>query len=141
MFELVFKDFLEFFDFGLDDGTAVGLVAVEVEVVLVIVFSGVEGCGFFDGGNDGLTVDVLVIEFLLVFLCKGLLGVVVIKDHGAVLRADIITLTVECSRVVCFPEDFKQFIVADLFRIVGDLEHFRMTGGAGAYFFISRVGH
>jgi hypothetical protein len=57
------------------------------------------------------------------------------------MRADVRTLTVELRRIVHHrEEDLQELAVADGVRIVGDLDRFRVAGGAGGDLLVGRVG-
>ena len=60
--------------------------------------------------------------------CLGLflLTIVVVENGTAILRADIITLSVQRRRVVCTPEHFEDLRECDLRRIKMHLDHFGM---------------
>ena len=110
-------------------------------IVLVVILGGIEFCIACDLGDDGLVIGAALIQLRLVMFGLLFLLFIMLEDGAAVLRTYVITLSVEAGRVVCFPEHFQQLVIGDDRGIVNDLEGFRMTGGAGAYFLIGGVGH
>ena len=57
------------------------------------------------------------------FLLRG-----IIKDHGAILGADVGALPVRRGRIVVGPEDFEELRVGDFCRIVFDQDGFGVAG-------------
>ena len=121
-----------------DDGRAIWiLVAVEVEIILMIIFGGIirrqgrnlcnnGGIKPFFGFNDG---------GLRVFL----LGFVVVENDGAILRTFVGSLSVEGGGVVGLEEDFQKLGVANLFGVEVNADNFGVSRRACADFFISWV--
>ena len=70
------------------------------QVLLVILLGPIERRGRYDLGHDRPAVPIERREVLHRFLGLGLLLVVVIEDHRAVLSADVRSLAVELGRVV-----------------------------------------
>jgi hypothetical protein len=87
-------------------------------------------------GNDGFIKCLAFVQlFFVMFRFLFLLGVMV-KDHAAVLRSNIVALPVECCRVMALPECLKQFIKSYFCRVVYYLNNLRMTCSTFANLFI-----
>lgn len=116
---------------------AVAMMGVFGEVVLVILFGGVEVFEGLDPGDD-LSLQ----PFLHLgghFLGDLSLFFVLVEDGGTVLTAEIGSLAVEGGGVVDGVEDLQQVPVADLAIVVEYFDHFGVAGGVGADFFVGRV--
>ena len=103
----------EFGYFGGDDELAVPLVWIAREVLLMIIFSRIEGLKRHNLGDDGvgkkqpggkLRNDIFSLSLLL----SGR-----IEDSRAVLGAHICALAVECGRVVDGEEDVQDVAEGD----------------------------
>jgi|GEM_PF-1375153 len=119
---------------------AVDLFRVGGEVVLMVIFGGVEGAEGLEFGDDGGGPELAGGEVGNDGLCLDLLVGSVVKDGGAVLRADIGALTIGGGGVVDGEEDVKQVGVADDGRIKGDLDGLGVAGEPGAHLLIGRIG-
>ena len=62
-----------------------------------------------------------------------------IKDDGAVLSPDIVSLPVECCRVVGLPENLQQLLIAYNPRVIAYLAYFSMTCSSVTYFAVAWV--
>src|SRR5205085_9970809 len=82
--------------------------------------------------HDGGIIDASIVQICDHLCGNALLFWRVIEDRGAVLRADVCALPVECGRVVDGEEDFEQFFVGDDLRVVSDLDGFGVAGRARA---------
>ena len=113
------------------NGGTVALVGVSGVVVMVFLLSDEEIDGLFDGGHDGIVVDVAHVGDHGL----GLDPLVIGKRHnaGAVLRPDVIALTVELGRVVNGEEDLKQGFVGDDAGVKLHFDHFGMTSCSAAH--------
>src|SRR4030095_6803536 len=112
----------------------IGLVRVQRQIVLVIVFRRIERVELVDLGRDRLFVDLRRIELGDVGLCHLFLLVIGGKDCRAILRADIGALAVELGRVVHDgEEDLQNLAVGNLLRVVFDLDRFGVTGPAARH--------
>src|SRR5206468_4896834 len=129
-----------------DAGAADPAVARRVpgEVLLVVRLGVEERPGFGDLGRDlavaGTRQRLLVAgprrEHRLVLRRRG------DEDGGAVLRADVVALAHALRRVVTFPEDAEQLVVARLFRPEHDEHDLGMPGAARADLLVRGVrGH
>lgn len=119
---------------------AVDLVRVGGEVVLMVVFGGVEGTEGQKFGDDGGGPDLPGVEVGDDGLRLDLLVGSVVEDGGTVLRADIGTLTVGGGGVVDGEEDVEQVRVADNDRVKADLDGLGVTGEPGAHLLIGGIG-
>ena len=94
-------------DLGRDHHLAMGLPAVQLEILLVIILGLVEGLEWRELCHDLPIPNFRGGDFLDYLLGHGLLFVVAIKDHRPVLRADIVSLSVQCGGVMHGKEDFQ----------------------------------
>jgi hypothetical protein len=62
---------------------------------------------------------------------------VVQVDAAAVLGAAVVALAVQRGRVVDDKEDLQNLAQADLLRVVFQLDHFVVAGGAGAHLLVA----
>ncbi len=114
MLQLTLKHLLKLLHLGSDNDAAIRLISILVVIILVVVFGGIELRVRRDLRYDGVVKGTAFIQFNLVFFGFFFLFVVVIKDHTAVLRTYVSTLSVEGGRVVGFPENLQQLIIGDL---------------------------
>src|SRR5262249_11205396 len=104
------------------------------EIVLVVAFSFVERFQGDHLGDDPVPEEFGLIQLRNVAFGNALLFLVRIKDCRAILRAGIGALTIQFRRIMRYrKENFEQWAVSDLRRIVSNLPRFGMTGAAGAY--------
>lgn len=87
-------------------------------------------------GHDGAGIHTLTREFIDECLGLSLLLGRGEVDAAAVLRAHVVALPVQCGGVMDEEEDFQQLARADLRRIVDQLDHLVVTGGAGAHLLV-----
>src|SRR4051812_45576120 len=92
--------------------------ALLLEVLLVVVLGLPERWGRVDRGGDRTYVVARLVALLLLVRRELLLLVVGVEDYAAILRAEVRALRVHRRRVVVLEEDFEQFLVADLGRVV-----------------------
>ena len=78
-----------------------------VVIILVIILCGVENGEKGDLRYDRFVIRLILIQFISVVFRFLFLFFGVIKDGAAILRANIVPLAVQCSRVVRFPEYFQ----------------------------------
>src|ERR1044072_8438810 len=128
--EPVEEELAELRDLGRDDGAAVGLRGVPLEVVLMVVLGRVELVEWNDLCDEGRVTHARCIH-----LCDDLLGRLallgaMVEDRRAVLRAHVRALTVQGRRVVYGEEDFEKFAVGDGRRVEGYLHDFGVAGRA-----------
>src|ERR1044072_3133547 len=107
--EPVEEELAELRDLGRDDGAAVGLRGVPLEVVLMVVLGRVELVEWHDLCDDGRVPHARGRH-----LCDDLLGRLallgaMVEDRRAVLRAHVRALTVQGRRVVYGGEEFQKF--------------------------------
>src|SRR6185312_5427002 len=114
--------------------------AVLLQIALMVVFSYPEGGGGHDLRDDLLREPPALAKDLPGLLGQLLLLVVVIEDRRAVLRSYIRALAIEGGRVVVVPEDVEQRVVAHQRWIELDLDHFGVSGGVAAHFFVCGIG-
>jgi len=67
------------------------------------------------------------------------LPVVVIEDGGTVLCAHVLTLPVQCRRVVDGEENLEDFPIGNLVSIEGQLNRLRVVGAIGADLLVGRI--
>ena len=79
------------------------------------------------------------LNFLLRFSRQPCLFCIMIKNHGTVIGANVRTLAVQLCRVMDRPEHIQEMFVADLYRIIHNLDDLCMTGLPGAYILVSRI--
>ncbi len=115
---------------------AAGLAAL-FQILLVVLFGAPEGLGGLDFGDDALWCEMARSGELLDLGLglRFLLGSVK-EDGGAILRAPVGSLTVECGGVVKFEESVEQFLIADFFGIEVKLDDFGMAGLVGTDVFV-----
>ncbi len=133
------EDFLELLDFGFYHDRTIGLVTVLVEVILMIIFSRIEYAKSAYFSHDWIGPYFLLVQFLLVVLGERTLLLIVIEDDRAVLRTDVVSLSIHCRWVMCLPKGLEEFVVADNGCIVDDLTDLGMACRAAADFFIRGV--
>src|SRR5205085_5640715 len=115
------EELAELRDLGRDDGAAVWLRGILLEVVLMVVLGRVESVERRDLGHDGRVPYMRAVHLGDDLLGRlALLGAVV-EDGRAILRANVRALTVQGRRVVYGEEDFEQFAVGDGRRVEGYL--------------------
>src|SRR5206468_3094637 len=112
------------------------------QILLVIILGEVEGRGVpYLGGDLAVTGRA---QLLLKAVARGFRGAALLRrvgvDRRAVLRADIVALPHALARVVAFPEQFEEGLVARHFRVVDDEHGLGMAGPPAAHLFIGRVG-
>ena len=134
----VLEDLFELLELGDDDGLAVALLRVEVEVVLVVVFGRVELGQGRDFRRD-LAIKNFFVELLFILLGGFALLFAFVEDCRSVLRSLIVSLAIERRWVVGLPMDLKQLRIRNLFWIELDLDDLCMSGFAGTDLLIGRV--
>src|SRR5215831_9531883 len=87
-------------------GGYVWVVGVKCSVVLVIDFGVVEGLQRDDFGHDGMREDVGFFQLIDIRLRNALLFFIGVKNHRAILSANIWTLTIELCGVVSHREKY-----------------------------------
>ena len=107
LLQLSLEHFFKFLNFWSDHERAIGLITVQTEIILVIIFSGIKMSKRCDFGYDGIVICAAFIQFDFIFFRFSFLFGIVVKYNTAVLRPCIIPLTIECCWVVCFPEYFQ----------------------------------
>jgi len=125
-------------DFWTHHGRTVALVGVASVVVVVFLLSDEEIEGFFNGGHDGLVVDVAHVSDHGLSLSS--LFFSERHDAGPVLGADVVALAVELGRVMDGEEDLEQGFVRDDGGVKLHLDHFGMSGCSAADRLIGRMG-
>src|SRR5271157_5126817 len=110
------------------DSEMAACAAVLLDVLLVILFGAPERRGGRDFGDNRATESAAGLEPLFQSSRCGLLGLVVIEDGRAVLTSDVGPLSVQCCRIVKFPEDLQQPLIVDLGRIKLNLNDLGMAG-------------
>src|SRR5439155_17703174 len=85
-----------------------------------------------DLGHDGPVPDPSGVKLSNRLLGDALLLGSMVKDHRAVLRADIPTLAVERGRVMNAKKHLEDFAEADSRGVEGDLDDLRVAGTPGA---------
>ena len=113
-------------------------VGVFVEVVLMVVFCGIEVLqGLFFHGQ-GLLVFALLLGIDLVD--EGQVGSIGEIDSRAILRAAVVTLLVDAERVYGLEIESQQELQADHLRVILDAHGFGKPGFVGTHLLVSRMG-
>ncbi len=128
-----------FGDFRTNHGSAVALVGVSGVVVVVLFLSDNEVCRLFERGDDGVVVDIAHVgdhglRRSPLFLRKR-------HNARAVLRSDVVALSIELRGVVHSEEDFEEGFKRDNGRVKQNFNHFSMAGRTGAHGFVGGVDH
>src|SRR5450755_2005264 len=129
----------EFRDFRRDDQLAIRLFAMQLEVVLMVIFRLVEFLERFHLGDDLAVPFVTVGAFLYRLFDRRLLLRRAIERYRAILLADIVALAIERGRIVDGEERLQHDIAADDMRIERDLHHFGMSRVAVGYLLVGRI--
>lgn len=130
---------MQLLDLGVDHQPAIGLVAVQPVVILVVPLGRVKVPERNDLCNDRLRPERFgpgsgALRHLP-------LALVVAEDGRAVLAPHVCPLAVPGGRVVASPEHLEEFLEGDNPRVEGDLHRLRMAGRAAAHLLICGVGH
>ena len=151
LFEVICVLLSKLGNLGFDDSAAVVRVHLEhipsacglefAIVVLMIPQGGVEGLEGFDGGDDWVSPDFGVGDFLHDFLGPISFFFVRYENDRAVLGAVIGPLLVERRGVVDGKKDVEQVFGLDDGRVVSDFDHFCMPRGAREHLFIGGIGN
>jgi len=104
----------------------------------MVVFCGIEFVQRRNLRHDGFLPQVSFVEFSDERFSDGSLSVVVIEDGGTVLCAHILTLLIQCRRVVDGEENLQDFPIGNLARIEGQLNCLGMAGVIGTDLLIGR---
>lgn len=109
------------------------------DVILMVFLSIVEGRCVFNFSYNRTSKALFVGESLQhgggdfrLFRCRA-------EDAGAVLRADIRTLPIECCRVMVGKEKFDELLVSDFGGIELDQNRLGVTGFVGTNLLIGRI--
>src|SRR5436309_3119107 len=118
---------------------AIELVAhgILLVVALMVLLGRVERGRRHDLGRDRAA-EALG-ETLLRLLRETALRVVVVEDRGSILVAVVAELRLRRERVDVVPEDVEQLRVADLARVVDDLDRFGVSGAARRHLLVGGV--
>jgi len=100
IFQQTGVSFFQFFDFWADDQIAVRLIFMHFVIIFVIIFGFVKNVERLDMRDDWFVVRMLFFEFLNEAVSFGTLTVIGVENDRAILRADIITLSVQCRRIM-----------------------------------------
>ncbi len=134
------REFLpEFGYFGGDDELAVPLFWIAREVLLVIIFSRIEGLERRKLGDDGVGKKLFGGKLRNDIFSLSLLLSGSIENSRAVLGAHICALAVEGGRVVDGEEDVQDIVEGDDRGVEGDTNHLGMARGAAAHLFVAGV--
>ncbi|VXC37777.1 hypothetical protein BURKHO8Y_210416 [Burkholderia sp. 8Y] len=129
-------------DLGTDDRRAITLIRMLREEVLVIRLGRIVVVAkrrHF--GHDLAAEDVFALQFVDNFE-RDLALLVRMREHGrAILRADIVALTVELRRIVRREENLQNLAIADDIGIEHDLDDFGVPGVAVAHLLVGRIHH
>src|SRR6185312_4898164 len=117
-----------------------GRQAVLLQIALMVVFRYPEGGRGHDLRDDWFLEPAGLVKDLPGLLGQFLLLVVVVEDRRPVLRSHIRALAIGGGRVVVVPEDVEQRVVAHQCWIELDLDHFGVSGGVAAHFFVCGIG-
>ena len=125
--------------FGGDDELTVPLVWIAREVLLVVIFSRIEGLERRKLCDDGVEEELFGGKLRDNFFRLSLLLGGGVEDCRAVLSAHIRALTVEGGRVVDGEEDVQDVAEGDDRRVKRDTNHLGMARGAAAHLFVAGV--
>ena len=109
------------------------------EILLVIFLGAVKRPGGFQFGDDGAIENAGFFERGDGCARFGFLFGIVIKNCGAVLRADVRSLTIERGGIVILKKCGDEFAIGNLRGIEFDFDGFGVAGRAGADVFISGI--
>src|SRR5580658_6807786 len=114
-------------------------VAPLLEIALVVFLGAIKFGRGYNLGDDGAPESFGFFELRLGRFGGGFLLRRVVKNHRAVLRADVGPLAVRRGGVVARPEKLVQLFVARFLGIELDMHGLGVTGAAGANVFVSRT--
>src|SRR5664279_6624597 len=137
--QFIRKYFFKLFHLWPDYKSTIGLIAVQAEIILVVIFSGIKMVKCCNFGYDRIIICTAFVQLDFIIFGLSFLFSIMVENYAAILRTNIISLTIERGGVVRFPEYFQQFVETNQFRIIDDLQTFGMTGFTGANVFIRRV--
>ncbi len=110
----------------------VRMPGVMLHEILVVLFSGVERFERFERRDDRPIKCICLVELINVSPGDALVVFIGVEDRRAVLSADVGALPIELRRVVRGEENAQQLSVADLRRVIANLNHFRVIGLSAA---------
>ena len=110
------------------------------EILLMVLFGGVKGCGRLNRGCNRLPKAAAAFEPLLRGPCCGQLAGILAKDHGPVLVPDVRSLAVYLRWVVTLPEHVQERVETDLVGFERHPDDLGMSSVAAADLFVGGVG-
>src|SRR5690606_15290435 len=131
----------ELFQFRHDHVLAVGLFRVQPEVILMIVFSNIEGGIRLQRGDNRLCIYFFFREPFYVISSLFTFRFITVENGGTILCPYIITLSIKLGRIMCCKKRLKQLVIRNYFRTVNYLDGLRMTRPTGSHLLIRWVGH
>src|SRR6266536_4186327 len=113
----------------------IGLITISVIIIFMIVSSWIEVGEGSNFSNNRLVIGPRF--FNCYFRRKGNapLLIIMIENCGAILGSDIVSLAVQCCRVMHMPKNLQQFLVGNNRWVVRDLNCFRGSSSPVANFF------
>jgi len=141
LLQLVEVMLAEFGHFRRDDGAAVGLRAVVLEIFLVVVLGHIKVRRGRKLGYDWIPPNLGRVQRRDRLLGAGFLLGRTVKDRRAILSAHIGTLPVQRGRVVDGEEDIEEILKRDHLPIKRDLNSLGVPGVAIADLAVARVDH
>lgn len=109
------------------------------EIALVIFFRAPKLRRRLDLRHDRPRKPAALVDLVLGCFRHGFLFGRMIENHGAILRADIGALAIQCRWIVFRPENIEQIFVTDLRGIEFHLDDFGVTGFVAANVLVSRI--
>ena len=117
----------------------IGLIRIPSIVVLVVFFCRVEPLERLNFCHDWLFPDTAGFDLGYCRLSTFLLFFIMVEYDRAILRADIVALTVKSGWIVNREEHLEQFVITDLLGVILNLTHLSMTRPACAHLLVRGI--
>ena len=130
---------VQLIELGRDRDLAIRLIGVVGVVFLMVILGGVELGQGLQGGDDGVSEHLGLVQFLDENRSFLLLPLVGVENRRAILRAHVAALAIECGGVVGGKEDRHQVAKGNLRRIEFDFDDLGVAGYPHADLLISGV--
>ncbi len=109
------------------------------KIILVVFFRFEECFQGVDRGHDGSVICFSPVELLDYLLGDVLLFLIVVENYRTILRANVITLTIQSCWVMGCEEDLKNLPVGDDARIISNLENLHVPRCTSRNLFVGRL--
>lgn len=129
----------ELLEFGRDNNLAVGPLRVVIVIVLMVAFGDSEFLERPKLSHDRIRSYLLVAEFLNYFFSCLFLRFVMVKDNRCIFCTDIMSLTIEGSRIMKSEKNFQKLCVWNKLWIIYNLYDFYMSGCSRTDLFVGWV--